>query len=204
MKPRNYDTYLPLIRITAPSFRYKDGNREDPIPVITAIDDRAFPQQWDTTPALFSAVAGENIVGEIPDGLDRRKFWQFAAYLKNRDGLLPLLVGVDAMPSREYKKSLLPSASMDLTTMVVEWRPSGLAEVVQRPPLVKLETQALILRTINDLYLNGKKKLEAGTRISTGKTDLGVVVSISDTTIEIRPKSKASGGKPVYGAADEE
>lgn len=203
IKPRVYDHYVPLARVTAPSFRYEKGRRDEPIFVITAIDDRFYPQQWDTSADLFNDVGGENRQGDLPDGFDRRKDWSFVAYLKDRPGKEPFLVGLDAAPSRVYRKSVLPTKSMDFKTLVISWRPSGLVEVIQRPPLVSYEMQIRIIKTINDQYLLGKKKLEPGTRLVAGKTTLGSVVRISDSEIEIRPQSRASSGKPVYATEEE-
>ena len=206
MKQRIYDNYLMLARITAPSFRFEGNNRSEPVHVITAVDDRHYPQQWDTSVELFADVSGDNLVGELPDGLDRRKDWVFAAYLKDRPNQLPLLVGLDAMPARVYRSSILPTLSKDFKTLVLNCKPSGLWEVTQRPPLVKFELQARIMREINDSYLgSSKKKLEPGTRVASGtKKELGVVIRVSETEIEIRPSIGKSKGVPVYAGGDEE
>lgn len=189
LKPRKAEKTIAAIRITAPETR-KDPTTNERIPLLGFIDTRGNQQHLATHRALFLYAAGDNLDGQIPDGLDRLSHHQFIVHVdKGGDA-----IGLDIIPARVYRSNVIPASQKDVTTVQVAWHAEGsVCRVMQRPPNTRPQQLTALLKGLEKLAIAGTK-LVTGVKIP----DVGVIAGVGLDTIEVKMNASRSGGRPIY------
>jgi hypothetical protein len=179
-------------RITAPEFR-KEGSKR--IPLLGYGDEAANHQRVDCTKEIFRAAAGNNEVGEVPDGMDRLRDTKFVIHM-DANGLA---IGLDVIPARLYRSRVVPASQVDVKTLKLSWGDDGVVRLLQRPYNLKAEQ---VMRLIEDMdaFAATRKVLKKGQTFLGNKAR---VLEIVNGEIEIRLTSARGGGQPVYSEASE-
>lgn len=180
-------------RITAPEFR-KEGSKR--IPLLSYGDESANHQRVDCTKEIFKAIAGNNEVGEIPDGMDRLHDTKFVIHTDAAG----IAIGLDVIPARLYRSKVIPKSQDGVKTLKLDWGDDGIVRLIQRPYNLKAE---LVMKLIEEMdgFAATKKVLKKN---QTFLRNRAKVVDISDGEIEIKITNVRGGGQPVYSEGSEE
>ncbi len=175
-----HTTHL-AIRITAPEFR-KEGTQR--IPLLSWADDSSNHHRTDCTRKLFLAAAGDNEVGEKPDGMDRLMNHHFYVHM-NAEGVA---IGLDVIPSRTYGSRVVPASQVGVDTLKLQYAQdgSGVVRILQRPVNTK---HPVIRRLIAALDAYNGKAIKVGDNPIKGNA--ARIVSISDGVVEVKLSSRA-------------
>lgn len=175
---RNTHTTAIAVGITAPEFR-KDPTSNKKIPLLCWADERSNHRRNECGRELFRAAAGNNEVGERPDGLDRLTNHQFIVHLDANERA----VGLDVIPSRQYGGRMVPTQLVGVTTLKLQWEAdgSGVVRVLSRPVNTKPE---LIRKVIAALDALKGKPLKIG--MQPIENNAAKIVSLNDGVVEIK------------------
>lgn len=189
LKPRKAKKTVSAIRITAPE-TIKDPTTNERTPLLGFVDTRGNQQHLATHRALFLYAAGDNLDGQIPDGLDRLSHHQFIVHVSESGEA----VGLDVIPARVYRSNVIPVSQKDVTTVQVAWYAEGtVCRVVQRPPNVHPQLLTALLKGLEKMAIAGVK-LMTGVKIP----DVGVIAGVGLGTIEVKLNASRNGGRPIY------
>lgn len=195
LKSRKAVSTITAPRITAPETRKNPatGARE---PLLGFIDERGNQQHLPTSKTLFLYAAGENLEGQLPDGLDRLSNHKFVIHV-GKDGDA---VGLDIIPARVYRSNVIPASQANVTHVQLVWHAEGLVcRVTQRPPNTKPQQLVALVKALEKLA-NAGTKLTVGVQIP----EIGTVAAVGLDTIEVRLNAGRSKGRPVYEAEGED
>lgn len=175
------------IRISPPQFMISGGKR---IPIISWGDRNANPRRNPCAKELFRVVAGNNEVGERPDGLDRLSNHTFVLHFDGDS----TCIGIDIIPSRMYGSKVVPSSLIGVSTLKLSFADdgSGVVRVLQRPVNTKPD---LIMAIIRGLENADPKDLKVGFRPL--EKNSATVIGLGDGTVELR-LSKQAAKAPVH------
>lgn len=188
---RNTHSVRLSVRITAPEFR-KDTETGVRLPLLSWADDSSNHHRSLCTKELFLAAAGNNEVGEFPDGMDRIKYHNFYIHFdkegfeKDKEGFA---IGIDVVPSRQFGGKVVPASQVGVTTLKLQWATdgSGVVRVLQHPVNTRPE---LIRKVIASLDAMGGKSLKVGMMPMVGNA--AKIVSLNDGVVEIKLSARAS------------
>lgn len=183
--PRPTDKRVIALRITAPETQIdpKSGKK---IPLLSFIDSASYHKHYPTTKEIFLYAAGNREEGEVPDGLDRLLHHEFVVHL-NKDSKV---VGIDVIPSRLYRSGVKPTSQDGVTTLTIQYLLGGaVARVMKRPFNTRFAQSAAVIKELDDMITRGDT-IEVSTRVG----DLGRVVGVTETSVEI--KLSAAANKP--------
>jgi hypothetical protein len=172
------------VRITAPEFK-KDPSSGKKIPLLCWGDESANHRRTECSRELFRAAAGQNEVGERPDGMDRLTNHQFVIHLDESGRA----VGLDVIPARQYGGRVVPTDMVGVTTLKLLFQEdgSGVVRVLQRPVNTKPED---IRRVIESLDALRGKTLKIGMQPIEGNA--AKIVSLNDGVVEIKLSARRS------------
>lgn len=175
---RNTHTTEVAIGITAPEFR-KDPVTGKKIPLLCWADERSNHRRNDCGRELFKAAAGNNEVGERPDGMDRLTNHQFIVHLDENQ----FAVGLDVIPSRQYGGRVVPATLVGVTTLKLQYAEDGsnVVRVLTRPVNTKPE---VIRRIIEALDALKGKPLKIG--MQPIENNAAKIVSLNDGVVEVK------------------
>jgi len=192
VKPRNTVSRVAAKRITAPEHRIHEKTGKK-IAMLSYLDGRSNQRHDDTTLDLFLYAAGTNEEGEVPDGLDRLADHQFAVH-HNENGKA---IGLDIVPARLYRSSVIPTSQVDVKTLVVQYDLDGaVARVIQRPFNTRPAQSMAVIAELDKLISAGKS-IHSGMRL--GK--IGRIQGTTDNSVEIR---LLAGTRTVQGVAEDD
>lgn len=181
---RNTHTTDIAVGITAPEFR-KDPTTGKKIPLLCWADERSNHRRNDCGRELFRAAAGNNEVGERPDGMDRLTNHQFIVHLDEDN----VAVGLDVIPSRQYGGRMVPTQLVGVTTLKLQYAEdgSGVVRVLTRPVNTKPEVIRKIIEALDALK---GKSLKIG--MQPIANNAAKIVSLNDGVVEIKMSARRS------------
>ena len=170
-------------RITAPDFR-KNPETKRREPLICWADESSNHRRDLCTAELFKASAGENEVGEKPDGLDRLVNHMFVIHFDASD----LAIGMDVIPTRQYGGRVVPEKQRGVDTLKLQYSEdgSGIVRVIQHPVNTRPE---VIRRVIQGLDAMAGKHLKIGATPVPGNA--AKIVSLNDGVVELKLSKRA-------------
>lgn len=172
------------IRITAPEYRVEPGTKRK-LPLLCWADDSANQRRSLCSRALFLAAAGDNAVGEKPDGLDRLSQHHFYVHFDASEKA----IGLDVIPARQFGSKIVPASQEGVTTLKLQWAAdgSGIVRVIQSPVNTKPE---LVRQVITALDALEGRTLKIGLYPIPGNA--AKILSLNDGVVEIRLSTRAS------------
>lgn len=181
---RNTHTTELAIGITAPEFR-KDPVTGKKIPLLCWADERSNHRRNECGRELFRAAAGNNEVGERPDGMDRLANHQFVVHLDAEDRA----IGLDVIPARQYGGRMVPAQLVGVTTLKLQYAEdgSGVVRVITRPVNTKPEVIRKIIAALDAMK---GKTLKIG--LQPIENNAAKIVSLNDGVVEIKLSARAS------------
>lgn len=196
LTPRKSAKTLIAVRITAPEWRRNPDTGQREL-LLGFIDENGNQQHRVTGKELYLHAAGENVEGQIPDGLDRLSNHKFIVHLDHEDQA----VGLDIIPARVYRSGVIPASQKGVETVRLNWLLGGaVCQIAQQRPVgVKPDRLVALMRTMEKMAIAGTE-IKLGAKIA----ELGVVAAVGLNTIEVKLNSGRSGGRPVFADTAED
>lgn len=183
LSKRNTHSTIEALNITSPAAA-KDGSGRR-TPLLGFIDKAGNQTYLPTTPDIFMLAAGQNLEGELPDGLDRLKNHRFLVRVDDKS----FVVGLDFTNIRQYSGRLIPE-SQDRQTLDIQMLCGGkVFKVVARPHKVRPEVAIALLNFLD----SHSGKLEVGTALG----GFGTITSVGADRFELQPTGKR-GSRPMF------
>ena len=177
------------IRITAPEYKIDPATKKK-VPLLCWADDSSNHHRSGCTRELFLYAAGNNEVGEKPEGLDRLSSHHFYIHFDGPvDDPTSKAIGMDEIPSRQFGSRIVPQSQVGVTTLKLRYETdgSGVVRILERPVNTKPE---VIRRLIVALDALGGKSLKIGMTPVPGNA--ARIVSLNDGVVEVRLSARAS------------